>query len=79
MTKLPETRKTVRIWITHAFVGYVIVGSIFLITLLCFSIPLEIPGQRLDAAESIFLAILPLAGSVIGYWFGQNHANKSDD
>ena len=72
-----ETPRTkVRIYVTHFAAAYAFLGGTILVAL-CFVRELAVSTDRIELAFNIFQSVLTLAGTVIGYWFGQRSTGGS--
>ena len=60
--ELESRRSKVRVYVTYVAAGFIFIGGGAFIAVLVFL-------QEIDSAKDIFMAILPLATSVVTYWF----------
>lgn len=60
--ELELRRSKVRVYVTYFAAGFIFIGGGGFIAVLVFL-------SQIDSAKDIFMAILPLATSVVTYWF----------
>ena len=70
--ELELRRSKVRVYVTYIAAGFIFVGGGAFIAVLLFL-------KEIDSAKDIFMAILPLATSVVTYWFAtRQHRQEAD-
>ena len=70
--ELELRRSKVRVYVTYTAAGFIFIGGGAFIAVLMFL-------KDTDSAKDIFMAILPLATSVVTYWFAtRQHMPEAD-
>ena len=70
--ELELRRSRVRVYVTYTAAGFIFIGGAAFIAVLVFF-------KGTDSAKDIFMAILPLATSVVTYWFATRQNRPEAD
>jgi len=75
-TKIESRRSLVRVIVTYAAAGFIFVGG--LVVLVSGALPAT-PDTKISAIKDFYLIILPVATTVITYWFASRKPQEKTE